>query len=184
MKKIFPCLLLVLASSACRQIAVPALPTADTFAPYHGTPQPASLIVNGEEFNSKVGTSTWTYIDSDGNLVEEHGDAFAILTPTEPILARSPFAFTLILPVPANPVILVCRLFDVTDQVGQPAWYTGRWDYLQNPLEIQTQLRYEQDLTIPLTSGAYVLEVYAGWGRIGQHTELEVDYGFLIEIQE
>ena len=178
MKKIILLLLFILTLSACKPKAT------DEFAPYYGQPQPAQVVVNSEIYDSEVGSTTWVYIDSEGNPVGELGDAFAVVTPTKPIFAKSPLSLTLRLPIPINPTELWYRVFNVTDKSDQPEWQVGRWTYLKNQEETKPpSLLYEQELAFSLTPGTYVLEVHATW--VGSPiTDLEADYGFLIEIQE
>ncbi len=187
MKKIILGLLFVLVLTSCQQTTVTAIPTADEFSPYYGTPQPAKAIVNGKIYDSEIGTTMWIIkVNSDGSQVTETGDAFAIITPTEPIVTTSNLSFTLKLPIPINPTELWYGIFSVTEdeinlqnsKEGVYRWYPN---YKQQP---HLPLLAEQELTFSLDPGTYVLEVHAGWGDIPPHTELEADYGFLFEVQE
>ena len=115
----------------------------------------------------------------------EIGDAFAVITPAQPIRATTPLTITLILPIPINPTDLWYRVFGVTDNDGSFDYSNqiARWN---PPPQEQTflSLLAQQKLTFSLTPGLYVLEVHAGWGGVKPWVELEADYGFLIEIQE
>ncbi|HET7144184.1 MAG TPA: hypothetical protein VFI68_09215, partial [Anaerolineales bacterium] len=122
-KKIILRLFFVLVVSACQQAEVsvepintftppttttetPSLTSAPTafstseLSPYYGEPQPAKVIVNGKTYDSRIGTTKWILkANSDGSHVTRIGDAFAIITPTEPIITKPSFSVTLELPI-------------------------------------------------------------------------------------
>ena len=185
-------LLVVLVFSGCQQAPFISVSTPDELAPYYGTPQPAIAIVNGTEYESKIGTTQWIRESfSDGTRVIEIGDAFAINTPINPIVTSSNNLFILKLPIPINPTELWYAIYSVTeDEINSQDSSQGifRWnpDYKTQNYQEQTllPLLVEQELTLPLDSGFYVLEVNAGWGGTPSHSELKADYGFLIEIQK
>ena len=125
------------------------------------------------------------------NRAIEFADAFAIITTIEPIRATSELAFTLKLPVPINPAQLWYALFEVSEQEleSQDSTYGSyQWnpDYETQTVQGQTDLPLlaEQELSFILEPRIYVLEVHAGWGSAPPHTELEANYGFLLEVQE
>jgi hypothetical protein len=210
MKKIISSLLFILALTACRQINIIATPTAtflptailttmppstptltaiptSELAPYYGPPQPAKIIINNKIYDSEIGTTMWiTEVKPDGSVVGEIGDAFAIITPKEPIVTVSNPSLVLKLPVQINPTELWYGIFAVTEDeinLQNPKEGVYRWhpNYEQQP---SLPLLAEQELTFSLDPGTYVLEVHASWGGIPPHVELEADYGFLIEVQE
>jgi len=85
--------------------SVPVAPTSE-LVPYYGTPEPVKVIINGNTYDSEIGTTRWIFIDSDGNQVMGIGDAFAIITPKEPIVTTSDFSLVLKFPIPVNPTEL------------------------------------------------------------------------------
>jgi hypothetical protein len=209
MKKNVSILLFFLILTACQQANITAVPTTtpipvvvstptmtlmptltvvptSELVPYYGMPQPVVAIVNGKTYESEIGTTMWAYFDSNGNQYIEVGDAFAIITPKKPIVTASKLLLTLELPIPINPTELWYAIFAVTnDEINSqdPKEDVYRWhpDYEQQP---SLPLLAEQELTFSLDPGTYVLEVHVGWGGKPPHTELEADYGFLIEVQE
>jgi hypothetical protein len=137
-------------------------------------------------YDSEIGTTMWVYIDSDGNQAMEIGEAFAIITPTKPIVTTSNLSLILKLPIPINPTELWYAIFEVTeDEINSqnPNESVYRWqpNYEQQP---SLPLLVEQELTFSLDPGIYVLEVHASWGGTPPHTELEADYSFLFEVQK
>ena len=186
MKKIVLLLLFALAFSGCQQMAATATPTHDALAPYYGTPEPATVIVNGKSYKSGIGTTKWIYIDAVGSEVMAIGDAFAIITPVLPIVITSPFSLTLELPIPLSPTEIAYSLIPVTDKdrAQEPSKQTASWNPLSYPEPIFPPLMYQQELTFSADPGLYVLDVLAGWGGTKPHVRLRADYGFLIEIQE
>jgi hypothetical protein len=117
----------------------------------------------------------------------ETGDAFAIITPKEPVVTTSSnLSFTLKLPIPINPTELWYGIFAVTEdeiKSQDPKEDIYRWypNYEQQP---PLPLLAEQELTFSLDPGSYVLEVHARWGGQPPREELEADYGFFIEVQK
>lgn len=192
MNKIVCFLVVALALVACQPTTVTAIPTIDVLTPYYGTPQPVKAIVNGKEYESKIGTTQWIKeIQPGGIRVIEIGDAFAIITPTEPIVTTTNLSLTLKLPIPINPTELWYVIFKVSKNEldSQDSTHGSfRWnpDYKTQTYQEQThtQLLTEQQLTFSLEPGIYVFEVHAGWGDTPPNTELEADYGFLIEVQD
>ena len=167
------------------------VPTSE-LAPYYGVPQPAKAIINGKTYNSEIGTTMWiTEVKPDGSVVGEIGDAFAIITPIVPIITTSDLSLTLKLPLPINPTELWFAIYNVLKKELDSQDSTQgafRWnpDYKTQTYQDQTYppLLMEQQLTFSLEPGIYVFEVHAGWGGIPPHTELEADYGFLLEVQK
>jgi hypothetical protein len=53
--------------------------------------------------------------------------------------------------------------------------------YIENYSVLLSDAQY---LNFSLEPGIYVFEVHAAWGGKTPHTELEADYGFLLEVQE
>jgi hypothetical protein len=192
MKNILLLSLFSLFFSGCQQAPFIPVATPDELAPYYGIPQPATAIVNGTEYESKIGTTRWIRESfSDGTRVVEIGDAFAINTPTKPIVTTSNDTFILKLPIPINPTELWYAIYTVTeDEIDSQDSSQGvfRWnpDYETQTYQKQTHLSLlvEQELTLSLDSGFYVFEVNAGWGGTPSHSDLKADYGFLIKIQK
>jgi hypothetical protein len=168
---------------------VPTVFPTNELSPYYGEPQPAKVIINGKIYDSEIGTTKWvTEVQLDGTTSVIIGDAFAIITPMEPILTASNPSFTLKLPIPINPTELWFIFYTVSEQElnsqdsthGAFAWNP---DYKTQAYIKQTDLPLlsEQLLTFSLEPGIYVYEVHAGWGS---RTELNADFGFLFEVQE
>ncbi len=187
-----PGLFIALVLSACQQAPTTPIPTPDELAPYYGEPQPAKVIINSKIYDSEIGTTKWiTEVQPDGSTAMVIGDAFAIITPTEPIITTSNLSLTLKLPIPINPTELWYALFKVSGQeldLQDSTHGAFRWnpDYKTQTYQEQThpQLLAEQQLTFSLEPGFYVLEIHAGWGDTLPHTELEADFGFLLKVQE
>lgn len=168
--------------------AITVFPTSE-LSPYYGEPEPIQIIFDGKTYNSQIGTTSWILeIQPDGTTAVMIGDAFAINTPIEPIITKSSFSFTLKLPIPINPAELWYVVYKVSEEElkskdkshGIIAWnpdYTKQVHIQQTNLPLSS----EQQLAFSLESGIFVLEVNAGWG---DRSELQADYGFLIEVQE
>lgn len=179
-------LLVIPVLAACQLIAEP-----DKLAPYYGTPQPARVIVNHKSYDSEIGNTKWIKLAEDGTRYMEFGDAFAIITPTKPIVTKPDLSLNLQLPIPINPTILWYMLFKVSEKdLNSQDSTQGAFRWNPNP-ETQMYLEQtypslltEQDLTFSLKPGVYVLQIHAGWGITSSQTELEADYGFLFEVQE
>jgi hypothetical protein len=179
-------LILIVVLSACQPAPATSVSTPDELAPYYGSPEPIKIIIDGKTYNSEIGTTKWIReVQPGGIRVAEIGDAFAIITPKEPIVTTSDFSLTLKLPIPINPTELWYAVFAVPeDEINSqdPKEDVYRWqpNYEQQP---SLQLLVEQQFKFSLEPGFYVLEVHAGWGGTPPHTELEADYGFLLEVQ-
>lgn len=188
MKKYILGLFIIFALAACQRKPATPIPTPDELSPYYGEPQPAKVIINGKTYDSEIGTIMWvTEVHPDGSQTMMTGDAFAIITPREPIVTKSSnFSFTLKLPIPINPTELWYGIFAVTEdeiKLQDPKEDIYRWypNYEQQP---SLPLLAEQQMDFSLDPGFYVLEVNAGWGGIPPHTVLQADFGFLFEVQD
>jgi len=155
-----------------------ATPTADLSA-YYGEPKAAVLIINGQQQRAGVGTSTWITSKSGDGVSMSHGDAFAMVTPNQALVTKSPFTATLESPVPAAPSRLSYSLVATTHlekqehpEVGTIAWTPSQ--PAENPLPLEPR----QDIALDLSPGGYVLVVFAEWADLGS-----VEYGFWIEVQ-
>jgi hypothetical protein len=211
-KKIILKLLVILVVTACQQIEVPieltstaALPVTSTETPspksgstalpakelsaYYGEPQPAKIIVNGKTYDSEIGNTKWiTEVSHDGSQAAVFEDAFAIITPKEPIVVEGDLSLLLRLPIPIDPTELWYIVYKVSeDELGSQDLTQDvfRWNpdyntqmYIDNASALLSDAQY---LNFSLEPGIYVFEVHAGWGV---HTELEADFGFLLEVQE
>jgi hypothetical protein len=211
MKKIILSLFFVLVMTACQQAEDSVAPTntfissaidtkapapttisASELSPYYGEPQPAKIIIDGKTYDSEIGTTQWIMEAlPDGSYVTQIGDAFAIITPKEPIVVEGDLSLLLRLPIPIDPTELWYIVYKVSqDELGsqdltQDAF---RWNpdystqmYIDNASALLSDAQY---LNFSLEPGIYVFEVHAAWGGKPPHTELEADYGFLLEVQE
>jgi len=215
MKKIIPSLFFASVMTACQQAGVSIEPTntltpqitsiatpiltaapatfpANELSPYYGEPQPAKIIIDGKTYDSEIGTTRWiTEVQPDGSTAMIIGDAFAIITPKEPVTVNGDLSLLLRLPIPINPTELWYIVYKVSeDELGsqdltQDAF---RWNpdyntqmYIDNASALLSDAQY---LNFSLEPGIYVFEVHAAWGGKPPHTELEADYGFLLEVQE
>jgi hypothetical protein len=158
-------------------------------APYYGNPRPAKVVIDNNTYDSKIGTTKWIKVTSNGRRYLEFADTFAIITPTQPILTTSNISLTLILPIPINPIQLWYTLFLVSEKeidAQELEFGSFRWNAGNNMETYQGQtlldLLPEQKIDISVDPGFYVLEVHAGWGHT--NAELEANYGFLFEVQE
>ena len=153
---------------------------------------PAKIIVDGKTYNSEIGTTQWIReVQPDGIRVMEIGDAFAIITPKESIVVNGDLSIILELPISINPTELWYIVYKVSEEELSSQDFTQdvfRWNpdyeaqmYMENTVPL---LSVAQHLNFSLESGIYVFEVHAAWGGKPPHTELEADYGFLLEVQE
>lgn len=210
-KKIILSLFFVWIVTACQQtetsaepINTPILSTMDTetpapttisasdLSPYYGEPQPAKIIIDGKTYDSEIGTTKWiTEVQPDGSTAVITGDAFAIITPKEPIAVNGDLSILLRLPIPIDPTELWYIVYKVSqDELDSQdlthdafAWNPDHKTqmYIEN---YSVLLSHAQYLNFSLESGIYVFEVHAAWGGRSPHTELEADYGFLFQVQE
>jgi hypothetical protein len=211
MKKIFLSLFIVLVMTSCQKAGASAVltnipeqqtpisethtPTAlpvDELSSYYGKPQPAQIIINDQTYSSRIGTTKWiTQAFPDGTTTTMIGDAFAIITPTQPVPVKSDLSMLLRLPIPINPTELWYILYKVSEEElesqdsthGSFAWNPDHKTqmYIENYSVLLSDAQY---LNFSLESGIYVFEVHASWGGKPPHTQLEADYGFLLQVQE
>ena len=177
-KSILILYLVMALSIAC---APSGTPTADLSA-YYGEPKAAVLTINGQQQKAGVGTSTWIISKSGDEIGMSHGDAFAMITPDQALVTKSPFTATLSLSIPVAPSQLYYHILATTHlekyeypQSGRISWTPSRpADPVENPLPLQQQ----QDIALDLSPGGYVLVVFVEWADLG-----DVEYGFWIEVQ-
>ena len=143
------------------------------------SPPPAILKINGNEQTSGIGSSCWKVENETYSLCL---DTVGIITPTEPLLARSPFTAYLLLPLREFPDEAGFSATRVTDddelkEVGNDvrAWRfkgkAGSWNNLTK--------EPEPDINLSLEPGLYVLNVFVKWEGKG-----DVSYGFLVKIYD
>ena len=75
-------------------------------------PPPAILKINGNEQISGIGTNCWKVENETFRLCADYA---GIITPAEPLLARSPFTAHLRMPLPEPPEELAFSVTRVTD---------------------------------------------------------------------
>jgi len=143
------------------------------------SPPPAILKINGNEQTSGIGSSCWKVENETYSLCL---DTVGIITPTEPLPARSPFTAHLRLPLRESPAEAGFSATRVTDddelkEVGNNvrAWRfkgkAGNWNNL--PKEP------EPDINLSLEPGLYVMNVFVKWEGKG-----DVSYGFLVKVYD
>ncbi|VVB89792.1 Uncharacterised protein [uncultured archaeon] len=137
-------------------------------------PPPATLMIDGKEQVSGVGSYCWN-----GVFSSVCADYAGIPTVSEPLPANSTFTAHLVLPLKEPPQELQLKVAQVTNKdMLEPGagdirlWRSGEGKYLTLPLES------EQDVNLSLEPGLYVLEVFPGWKEKGS-----VSYGFLIKVE-
>jgi hypothetical protein len=143
-------------------------------------PPPAILKIDGNEQTSGIGSNCWREENQTGYLCS---DTVGIITPSEPLLARSPFTAHLSMPLPEPPEELGFSATRVTDDDelkefanGVRVWslkYGNATNRYKRPLE------REPDIYLSLKTGLYVLRVDANWKDKGS-----VSYGFLVKVYE
>lgn len=142
-------------------------------------PSPALLKINGNEQTSEIGSNCWKVENETYSLCL---DTVGIITPTEPLLARSPFTAHLRLPLRESPDEAGFSATRVTDddelkEVGNNvrAWRfkgkAGNWSNLPS--------EPEPDINLSLEPGLYVLNVFVKWEGKG-----DVSYGFLVKVYD
>ncbi len=164
----------------CRAYYASPSPSQDLSVFYGNRPPAAILTVAEQEQVAAVGTSTWTLEKRGQEQTSVHGDAFALVTPANPLPVPAAFTATLRLPIPTAPSILWYALMPVTDNINRttssPDMTNWRVAFLQ--LGTSLDLQPEQVISFSLEPGQYLLEVYAEWPELGN-----ADYGFFLEVQ-
>jgi hypothetical protein len=158
----------------------PPIPSQDLSAFYGNRPPAASLIVGEQEQVAAVGTSTWTLEKKGQEQTSVHGDAFALVTPAKPLSVPASFTATLRLPIPTAPSVFWYALKPVNNNINRTTSSPGMTSW-QVPFEqagSSLDLKSEQELSLSLEPGQYLLEVYAEWPELGS-----ADYGFFLEVQ-
>jgi hypothetical protein len=154
-------------------------PTQDLSAFYGNRPPAAILIVGEQEQVAGVGTSTWTLEKKGQEQTIVHGDAFALITPAEALAVPTSFTAILRLPIPATPSTLWYALKPVTDDISRSSGQGATsWQVAFEQPGTSLDLKSEQEISLSLEPGQYLLEVYASWPEPGS-----ADYGFFLEVQ-
>jgi len=142
-------------------------------------PPPALLKINGNEQTSGIGNNCWKVENETFSLCTDYA---GIITPTEPLLTRSPFMAHLRLPLQEPPEELGYMARKVTDENelkseanGARVWVfegsEGNWYKLPS--------ERESDINLSLEPGLYVLNVGTKWKEKGSTT-----YGFLVQVYD
>ena len=139
-------------------------------------PPPATLNIGGKEQISGIGSYCWK--ETWNALCADMGE---VPTAQEPLIADSPFAAHLRLPLKEPPYELrfdVIRV-DPENQINLSARGWRWWDiwHLQRK-NFTLTLEPEQDIELSLEPGLYVLSIGAWWAEKGS-----ASYGFLVEVQ-
>ena len=149
--------------------------------PDSGSPPPATLTIDGQSQTSAVGTFCWTM--SDG--VAMCADMIGHPTPIQPLSVPSPFSAELSTVIPEPPDSLSMTVFPV--QLGQEIMVSEeeQWfwwnpdDGQRRTLPIGSPGRATSEFELTLEPGLYALSMFVAWPERG-----DVNYGFLIEVQE
>ena len=163
----------------CRAYYASPSPSPDLSAFYGNRPPAAILIVGEQEQVAAVGTSTWTLEKKGQEQTTVHGDAFALLTPSDPLPVPASFITTLRLPIPTTPSTLWYTIKPVTDDISRTSRQESTsWQAAFGQPGTSLDLKPEQEISLSLEPGQYLLEVYASWPELGS-----ADYGFFLEVQ-
>lgn len=166
------------AGSAAPEASPTALPATETptepaeRGPANDTePAPATLTVNDQSRLGGIGTYCWAKICA---------DMIGIPTMPEPMEAESPVTATLILPFERVPETVHLSVYAATTDAELDESARGyRWWRPEQELKTQPlKPALEQDVTLDLEPGLYVVNVFAAVENAG-----DVSYGFLLEVQ-
>ncbi len=158
----------------------PPSPTQDLSGFYGHTPSAAILIVGEQKQVAGVGTYTWTLDKKGQEQTSVHADVFALITPVEPLSVPASFTATLRLPIPTAPSELWYALKPVNDSINRMMSSPDMtsWQVTFEQPGTSLDLRPEQELSLSVEPGQYLLKIYADWSELGS-----VDYGFFLEVQ-
>ena len=143
------------------------------------SPPPAILEIGGNEQTSGIGDNCWKEENQTSGLCADYKGK---ITPTEPLLTRSPFTALLRLPLQEPPEELELRTFRVTDDEELRGFTDGVlvWSIKGNALNsYKRSLESEPEFNLSLPPGLYVLNVFAKWEGKG-----DVSYGFLVQVND
>jgi hypothetical protein len=154
--------------------------TPDLSQYYGESPPAARLIVGDLEQIAGIGTTTWTVKQKGDERTILHGDAFALVTPSEPLPVTSPFTATLALPIPEEPSILWYEVTPVTADITRRESDQGSisWEVASGESSHSLPLSARQEINFSLQPGEYVMEVFVDWQGLGN-----ISYGFYFEVQ-
>ena len=145
----------------------------------HVEPPPAILEIDGREQVSGIGSYCWPQLTGEQSDVIVCADAFAVITPEEPLVVSSPLTARFRLAMEEEPDRLFLQIAPASPEdeltkgnEGWRAWQGGQGESRELALlrEPQTEL--------DLAPGLYVLDLQAGWDERG-----DVSYGFLVRVQ-
>jgi hypothetical protein len=164
----------------CRAYYASPSPSQDLSVFYGNRPPAAILIAGEQEQVAAVGTSTWTLEKKGQEQTSVHGDAFALVTPAEPLSVPASFTATLRLPIPIAPSILWYALKPVTDNINRTTSSPDMtsWQVAFEQPGTSLELKPEQEISLSMQPGQYLLEIYAEWPELGS-----ADYGFFLEVE-
>jgi hypothetical protein len=153
-------------------------PGGGEFYPYDGFPPLARLEAGGKTQAANLGSYCWN-----GGCLDGPG----VSTSSTPLILRSSAAARLHLPLDEIPEVLTLSATFVSSpgRLQYDFLYEDQaeWSYEKPGRERldlgALPLKREQDLKLSLEPGYYVLTILAAWRDLG-----DVQYGFLIEVQE
>ncbi len=158
-----------------------APPTATVPAPtdiYSNFGPPAALLeLNGVQQTSAIGTDCWYGMCS---------DMIGVPTPPEPLITTSPIQGSFTLTVMRPPRSVQLRIVPATaeNEIDYSAGGVRWWEinpYLSEATELDPQLG--QDLGLELEPGLYVFIFSCFWEPLSGEPEMDVVYGFLVEVE-
>lgn len=134
-------------------------------------PAPATLTIRGQSRLGGIGSYCWANICA---------DMIGIPTMPEPMKAESPVAATLTLPFERSPQTVNLSVYRATDdaELDESAREYRWWRPEQEVQSQQLAPILEQDFTLELEPGLYILSVFAAVEDGG-----DVSYGFLVNVE-
>ncbi len=144
-------------------------------------PPPALLKIDGNEQTSGIGSNCWREENPTENQTGYIcSDTAGIITPSEPLLARSPFIAHLRLPLQEPPEEVRFSATRVTndDELKELANNVRVWSFKGSQGKwYNLPSERESDINLSLPPRLYVLNVDARWKEYGGTT-----YGFLVQV--
>jgi len=112
-------------------------------------------------------------------------DTFALVTPSESLVVRSPLSGRLILAASVAPAKVVLTVYDVTGlEPTSKRPDTWQWNETRGGSSYTLEPRRDNDITIARLPGRYIVHISADWDGDGiTAPDGDAYYGFLVEVQ-